>query len=455
MGILSGIKSLAPLSLYALGIAAFFAGLTGRVQWTLLLVTLLLPLRNVVEKLQMYPGGTQYLDLLFFSMILGWLFSSSEKKPLFDRSSLNGPAIFLILYTTFSLMYGSFSLTGVPSVDPGDPRVQDWKNFCLLPVLFFLTLNNIQDKTWMWRMFWVMCFSIMIMGYYTSTQITWFSSLTSRAKISGTFQFLGPNEVAAFINQCTIILMGVFFFMKRSRNKLLLLALILLNIYCIIFLYSRAAYIGLAIGMFVLFAFKKRLLLIPLILVGLLWQVVLPAKAIERIKETKNEYGELDESSERRIVMWEVGLQHFSESPIVGIGYGVFRHLGLDLEDTHNIYIKLMVEQGTIGLLIFFIVVFCFIYEGFQLYQKGEDDLSKGLGLGFMACMFTLMVNNFFGDRWAYFELSAYIWIFAGLVSRLNNLSWRNPPKAPAVNSTQEPGPSEGIKRKPKQSYYK
>jgi O-antigen ligase len=451
MGILAGIKSLAPLSLYAIGIIAFFMAIAGRIQWALILVTLLLPLRNVVDKLQDFPGGTNFLDMLFFAMILGWFISSSDRKPLMDRSAINAAAICLILYTTLSLLIGSMYLTGSPMIDVSDSRVQDWKNFCLLPVLFFLTLNNIQDKLWVQRMFWVMCFSILLMSYYTSTQISFFSSLESRAKITGTFQFLGPNEVAAFLNQCTIVLLGVFFFMKRSRNKLILLGIILLNIYCITFVYSRAAYLGLAAGLFILFAVKKKVLLIPLILAGLLWQVILPEKAVERIKETKNEYGELDESSARRIDMWNVGLQLFAENPVTGIGYGVFRHLGLDLRDTHNIYVKLMVEQGTLGLLIFFIVVLCFMREGFQLYQKGDDDFSRGLGLGLFACMFTLLINNMFGDRWAYFELSAYFWIFAGLVSRLSNIS-RTAKTAPAAAS--QPAETE-IKRKPKSSYYK
>src|ERR1041385_4369408 len=100
------------MSLFLAGIVAFFASLTGRVNLTLLLVTFLLPLRNVIEKLQEYPLGTQYLDLLFFSMIIGWIFTSSNRKPFMAPSSLNGVAIFLIFYITFSLMVGTVSLTG-------------------------------------------------------------------------------------------------------------------------------------------------------------------------------------------------------------------------------------------------------------------------------------------------------------------------------------------------------
>lgn len=433
-GILATIKSFAPWVLYLAGIAAFFAGLMGKVRWPLLIVTFLLPLRNVVERLYEFPLGNQLLDILIGGMLIGWLISTvTGRKKFMERSSINGMAILLVLYLTFTLLIGNDSLTGSLALDPGDPRVQDWKNFCLLPLLFFLTLNNITDRKWVWRIFGVMCFAMAVMAYYTVSQVGMFSALVSREKITGTFVFLGPNEVAAFLNQYTIILMSVYFFIKRKSIKLILLGLIYANLYCVLFLYSRGAYAGLAIGMFLLFLFKNRKLLLPLILVLLLWQVVLPEKAIERLKGTKTEYGELDESSERRLVVWQKGLEIFKENPIVGIGFGVFRTLGYDLSDTHNIYVKILVEQGLAGLLIFLLVILAFMIEGFRLYQKGDDDFSKGLGLGLFVCMFVLLVNNFFGDRWSYFELSGYLWIFAGLVARLNIISnEENKPARPA-----------------------
>ena len=96
MGIVSFLKIVAPLSLYFLGVAGFFAGLIGRVQITLLLVTLLLPLRNVIEKMQEFPLGGQYLDLLLFSMLIGWVVSSSGRKAFMEKSPLNAISFVLV-----------------------------------------------------------------------------------------------------------------------------------------------------------------------------------------------------------------------------------------------------------------------------------------------------------------------------------------------------------------------
>ena len=144
---------------------------------------------------------------------------------------------------------------------------------------------------------------------------------------------------------------------------------------------------------------------------------------MQRFEETTDEYGGVEASAERRLLIWEKGMELFQENSLVGIGYGSFSRLGYDLRDTHNIYVKILVEQGIIGMAIFVVLMFMFISEGFRLYRNGNDDLSKGLGLGFAISIFILLVNNIFGNRWTYLELSGYLWVFAGLVARLNIIS--------------------------------
>ena len=425
MGIGIFLKSFLPLTLYLSGLACAIMAILGNVRWALMLVTFLLPLRNVIEKIQPYPFGNQFIDILLIGIIIGGMVKKeSSGSKVFEKSSINNIAIITVIYMLFSLFRGGFYLYGGFNFDVHDSRVQDWKNFSLMPLLFFLNFKNNITKKELWIMFTVMCCAIFVADCYTINQIREHpSALLSRDRINGTFQFLGPNEVAAFFNECTIILLSVFYAVQKGKYKWLLLILILLNLYCVIFLYSRGAYAGLMIGMFILFAIKDKKLLIPLFLVLLLWQSVLPQNVVDRIKETKTASGALDESSQGRIDIWQQAFGYFKSNPIVGIGFGSFRHLGLDLGDTHNIYVKILTEQGLIGIIIFLILILCFIKEGWQLYQKGDDELSKALGLGFVCCIFVMMVNNFFGDRWSYLEPNAYLWIFAGLVARLNVIS--------------------------------
>ncbi len=424
---LGTIKQFVPYLFYVFGMVVVVLSLTGRVNLALVFILPLLPLRNVIEKLQGLPLGNDFLDILFFSMIIGWIVSAMSKNDkIMQPSPLNLICFISIVYTFFSFWIGYNTIGYVAHFILSDPRLHFWKNYTLLPVIYFLTLNNIKDRKWMFRVIAVMCLTMMLMNYYTVRQITWFSELVSRRKITGTFVYLGPNEVAAFYNQYTMILMALFFAVKNKMQKIFLFGLSLINVFCVIFLYSRAAYLGFAVGCLFLFSIKKKILLIPLICAALAWQFVLPEKVIERIEMTTTESGELEASAGGRIEIWKQSIELWQESPIFGIGLNVFKHMGYGLGDTHNIYLKILSEQGIVGLIIFLIIILAFLRIGIRLSLYGEDDIARSYGVGFTACILVLLVNNIFGERWTHMQLSAYLWVFAGIAQRLNINSQQN-----------------------------
>ena len=408
--------------LYCVAILLFFLSLAGKVKWPILFIAMLFPLRNVIEKMHMFPLGKDLIDILVLAIIFGWIISRiGGGRRIFDPSPVNGVAFLLIGYTFFSLLYGSQQLNLLRVFDISHPRVQDWKNFCMLPILFFLAYNNMTDKKWIMRTLMVMCLSMVVMDLYLIRQMTWYPSIVSRLKINGTFVYLGPNEVAAFYNEYTIILISLFLFMRRNLAKGLLFLLIITNLYCVLFLFSRGAYIATVVGLTALFFVRSKKLLIPLIIVVICWHAFLPQRVKARIEMTKNNYGQLDKSSQGRIRIWHESVELFKKNPVLGIGFGVFYYMGYELGDVHNIYLKILTEQGIIGLFIFLLLIIVFIQRGIRLYYHGEDDVARALGLGFACCIIVLLVNNFFGDRWTYLEVSSYLWIFAGLVERLNH----------------------------------
>jgi len=435
------LKQFTPYLFFALIVTLGIFAVFGKPRWLFLLTVFLLPLRNITESLYAFPIGTGVVNFLFACLLIGcvWAIMAGRHK-FFDKGGIVIVSLLMIIYMLFSYWHGNAALGYSSFFDRSDVRLQDWKNFALLPVLFFLTFNLVQDKKFIGQVLAVMVLSIFLMNYYTVSQVTSFSDLESRVKIKGTFVYLGPNEIAAFYNVVTAMLMGLFLFIKNRWQKILLGLLILTNIYCIMFLFSRGAYLGLAVGLFMLFALKKRALLIPLFLVILFWQTALPDKVKERIEQTHDEFGELDLSAQRRIEVWERSLELFSRQPIFGCGFGTFRYQGLDLGDTHNIYVKILVEQGVVGLAFFLILIMLLLRQSWQLLRSGDDPLGQGLGLGLFAGIFVLLVNNMFGDRWTYLEMSAYFWVFAGLVVRMNLLvsEQRSKSQEPGVKEKRE-----------------
>lgn len=413
------LKNLAPIIFYLGFIGAAIASLTGNVRLGLYFLVPLLPLQNVVNKLHDFPLGKDFNDILLLCMIFGWFISKASKSGrLLAKTSFTGILFLYLIFTYITLWMGSQFLHDAPPINPADPRVQLWKNYMILPLLFFITMNNIRDVKDMRNMMVVMCASMFLMNYYNVQQVADMTSWVNRTKISGTFVDLGANEVASFYATYTFVLMGLLFYIKEKKEKLGLLILIGTNFFIVLFMFSRAAYMATAAAfIFISFMKNKALLIIPLVL-ALFWTTLLPKDVINRVTFSENE-GELDDSAATRLVLWQQSIAYFQESPIIGIGFNVFGKIGLR-KDAHNVFMRTLAEQGMVGFLFLITIMLLAMSRSWRLYRRARDPFLKGLGLGFCACVISNMISNFFGDRWTPLQLAAYYWVFLGMVERGN-----------------------------------
>jgi putative inorganic carbon (HCO3(-)) transporter len=167
-------------------------------------------------------------------------------------------------------------------------------------------------------------------------------------------------------------------------------------------------------------AVKKRSLLIVVAVVLIGWQTLLPVSVVDRIAMTESTSGEIEGSAAHRLDLWKHALKLFKESPVFGIGFGGFEFTVPEgeLTDTHNFYMKTLSEQGVIGMIALSLVLLMALRSGWQLLRIGGSPFHKGLGFGFIVAVIACIISNLFGDRWSYFPLGGYFWIFWGLVDR-------------------------------------
>lgn len=167
---------------------------------------------------------------------------------------------------------------------------------------------------------------------------------------------------------------------------------------------------------------KDRRILILLFALFLGWQTLLPESVVDRINMTTTEEGELESSASKRLDLWDKALNIYDQNPVIGVGYDGFRitltREGSELTDVHNYFLKLMCEQGLIGLFFFLLIISRAFLSGRKLYRIARTQFHQGLGFGFMGAILSLVVANFFGDRFSYFPLGGYFWIFWGIVDR-------------------------------------
>jgi O-antigen ligase len=418
---ISALKNFAPFLLYLAFIIAFMFSLIGQVRFGLFYLIPLLPLQNVVDKLQAFPLGKDLNDILLFAMIFGWFISKAirNESPL-AKTSFNLLLFLYLIFTYVNLCMGSSFLHEPFPINPLDERLQNWKNYMVLPLLFFLTLNNMYDVKDFKKIILLMCLSMFLMNYYNVQQVKDMTSWTSRVKVHGTFSYLGANEVAAFYATYTFVLLGLFFYIKEKAARIGMGFLIWTNVFLIVFLFSRGAYAATLIAATIFALIRKKILIVPIILLIISWQTLLPKEVIQRMTFSEHE-GQLDDSASTRLVLWQQSMAYFKQNPVMGIGFNVFQRIGLE-RDSHNVFVRTLAEQGIIGVTFLLSIFLIAIRRSWRLFTKADDPWLKGLGLGFMCCVISNMVGNFFGDRWTALPLAAYFWIFLGMVERGNLL---------------------------------
>lgn len=191
----------------------------------------------------------------------------------------------------------------------------------------------------------------------------------------GADRLYGPsNSMIADNNDFALALnmtLPLFFFLAQTEASRWLRRifgfLFVITIPAVLFTYSRGGVIGLvAVLGLMLFRLKRRLILIPVIALGLGASLMLtPASWRQRMDPTQS----LDASARERLNAWTFSARLAMDYPIFGGGFDTFtpemfvRYApdSSDVHGPHSVYMGVLAEHGFIGLLLYLaLVVSCF-----------------------------------------------------------------------------------------------
>lgn len=411
------------------GVGCYLAALLYKREIGLYFIVGLLPLRSIVEKLYVFPFGKNVVDVYLITLLLLCFIKPKQQHDAeyFGALSPMRPILVYVILTYLYLWIGSLIIGIDLPIGLDNERLMNWKNHMILPALFFITLNMIQEKRQIIILSSVMLLSIFLVDFnfyqnFTHTGGHYLDNRRSR----GIFVWLGPNELGAFFAEYSFIILGLLFLCKSMIWRWPLLLLLGLNFYCLIYSFSRGAYVAFVAAFLFMLLVRKNIKTMALImLLAVFWTSFVPTSVVERIEMTETEEGSLDSSAAGRVERWEHGMNLFLRNP-VGYGFDTVRFLGFTgysgrdnaQGDPHNRYVKFLVEMGIPGITIFLYLFYLAFKNGWRLYSDAEDEFTKGLGLGFAATVVACMVTNMFGDRWTYEMLSGFYFVFWALVVR-------------------------------------
>jgi putative inorganic carbon (hco3(-)) transporter len=412
-----------PLAFYLATIAVFLVSALRRPEIGLYYLAFFLPLVNTRYMLHAFPFGEKFVDFVLLGVFIGIVSGCAGTEwtvtPLTAFLSVWG----VMLYA--SLWRGSFYLNSDWPISTADPRVSDWKNYVEFFFFFLAAVSAIRTKKQIAVLLITMgvCFLMVNREFYGTMSARDLSSFSYDVRDAGPLGGAGENGLAAFEATCILFLTAMLGMKLKRTLKWAILGLIFTGVYCLLFTFSRGGYVAVLGGLLFLGAVNQRKLLILVAVLIVSWQALLPVSVQQRITMTYDKSdgdGTLDASAQTRVDLWADAEALIAASPVFGTGFQTYSYMGRmeDYRDTHNYYLKIMVETGAVGLLMFLYVLWRMFALGYQLYRQSEDPFLASLGLGFSALMVGMFLANLFGDRWSFFQVDGWMWMLLGAVVR-------------------------------------
>ena len=387
--------------------------LTGRPLYGLYYLMPFVPYRTMRDHFGDYPLGGNMLTLLIVSVIVGALIAGKR----LPKSGLYLTWLIFAAYLYLSMWVGSAMGNEPAPLWLSDVNFVTWKDYMLIPLLFVAAGLVVEDRKAIRNIVILTAVSLFLVDRSALLESLSrnLSQFDETKRDPGPLAY-GSNQLAAFLAQFGVFFWGFGRILKRRKVKLICYGLVALTILTTMYTFSRGAYVALLGAAAVLAILKDRKLIPLLILFLFTWQFIVPVSVTERVSMTHTSNGALEASAQERVDLWDQSQKMFLSSPILGTGYASFQYGSHtdNLSDTHNWFVKVLVETGIAGGLITLVLLLQLLLTGYRLFRRGKDPLYIGLGLGFLLCVVACLIANMFGDRWTYLEITGLLWILAG-----------------------------------------
>ncbi|MEI9978131.1 MAG: O-antigen ligase family protein [Edaphobacter sp.] len=376
-----------------------------------------LPYRTMRDHFLNYPLGSNMLTILVVSVIVGALIRGKH----LPKSKLYGIWLLFGIYLYLSMWIGTALGNAPAPLWISDANFTTWKDYMLIPMVFVAAGLVIEDRKAIRTVIFITAVCLLFIDrscILESMSRTW-TNFDENKRGGGPLAY-GSNQTAAFLAQFAMFFWGFAQFVKKKKFRLLSYGLAAITLFATMYTFSRGAYIAVIVSVFILGLLKDRKLLLVLGLFLLTWQTVVPTAVRERINMTENSNGQLEASAQARVDLWQNAENSILNSPVVGTGFATFQfgeHVG-NLKDTHNWYVKIMVETGIIGLFIVLFLLQQMFAVAYRLFKCATDPLYRGLGLGLLLAICACLVANCFGDRWTYLEITGLLWVLVAAAIR-------------------------------------
>ncbi len=244
--------------------------------------------------------------------------------------------------------------------------------------------------------------------------------------------YADPNRFAAALFLPMIYCFISVLEQKETKTKVLFSLILVVLIIGLVSSYSRSAFFSLGISLIFITIYLRKIPQLTVIsLIGLVVITLIPSFRDSfllyggRILEVFS--GNIDTSSNIRLMLGSGALAMFIDSNMLGVGFGAFSENFVQYFSTqesvgvvkpHNIFYTVLAELGVIGILIFLFILYKLFRDGIYLISNTSRD-NKHLSLALVATLIAYLIfYQFYGG--ALYDANVYLTIGLILLMKLN-----------------------------------
>src|SRR3989338_1218881 len=366
-------------------------------------------------------------DLLLLFLIFSWLANRARtKESTFVATPLNWPFILFFVIGTISLI----QLTSRFSQDWVLLGVLHLLRFFEYVFIYFIVVSCIKELPQV-RKFTIAFF--INVGVVAMIQIV--QNLIGGKLTPGIFYadntvvryavstFHSNAILGAFYCFALSIVIGLIVTIRSAGTKTVLTIFGVAISFALFNTFSRSAYVGIIVGIFVIAILKERRLFILFLALLIISPILMQPAVLERITMTFQQVNptiQLDPSAQVRLTLWGQTFKIFMENPIFGVGWWGIRSI-LKTE-AHSQYWAYLTEIGIVGFSIFLWLMSRIFKISLWVKNNAPDNFMEGLGLGYAAGLAGILATCLFSETLEAFRMLGPLWFMTGLIVSVRSI---------------------------------
>lgn len=248
------------------------------------------------------------------------------------------------------------------------------------------------------------------------------------SRVQGTFVHANPFGLYL------VVILSVFvnqFLVQRGMRKFVALVIVAVGGALLVASFARFAWVGAAIVLLTVGVLRSRVLLLILPLILVITLVLVPSIGERFSDPLGGSFADRVSIWTSLLFTWE-SLTNQGEGPIsvavnrlggLGPGSSLMLVFGFRGTHPHNDYIRVFVEYGALGLVLYVVLFAVLIVTAYRAWRRSSDNFMRSIALSFLALALAYPVMSITAQLFGLMANQVYFWTLAGLTASVGRFT--------------------------------